>query len=86
MFLLADICENIRNKYIETCTLELAHFLSAPELAWQASFKKTEIELELLTNIDMLQMVLDEESIMKFINMQTQIVNILKTIIKTKNH
>ena len=32
-------------------------FLSAPGLAWQACLKKTEKELELLTNIDMLLMV-----------------------------
>ena len=32
-------------------------FLSAPGLAWQACLKKTEVELELLTNIDMLLIV-----------------------------
>ena len=32
-------------------------FLSAPGLAWQACLKKTKVELELLTNIDMLLMV-----------------------------
>ena len=37
--------------------LDLAHFLSAPGLAWQACLKKTKVELELLTNIDMLLMV-----------------------------
>ena len=37
--------------------LDPAHFLSAPELAWQACLKKTRIELELVTDIDMLLMV-----------------------------
>ena len=37
--------------------LDPTHFLSAPGLAWQAYLKKTAIELELLTNIDMLLMV-----------------------------
>ena len=37
--------------------LDPAHFLSAPGLAWQACFKKTKAELELLTDIDMLLMV-----------------------------
>ena len=32
-------------------------FLSAPGLAWQAALEKTEVKLELLTNIDMLLMV-----------------------------
>ena len=32
-------------------------FLSAPEFAWQADLKKTEVKLELLTDIDILLMV-----------------------------
>ena len=54
--LLADVFENLRNKCIEIYELDPAHFLSAPVLAWQACLKKTEIELELLTDIDMLLM------------------------------
>ena len=46
--------ENFRNKCIEIYELDPAHFLSAPGLAWQAFLKKTEIELELLTDTDML--------------------------------
>ena len=52
--LLADVFENFRNKCIEIYELDPAHFLYAPGLAWQACFKKTEVELELVTNIDML--------------------------------
>ena len=37
--------------------LHPAKFLSAPGLAWQAALKKTEVKLELLTDIDMLLMV-----------------------------
>ena len=37
--------------------LILLIFLSAPGLAWQASLKKTDVELELLTNNYMLLMV-----------------------------
>ena len=37
--------------------LTLPIFLSAPGLAWPACFKKTGVELELLTNFDMLLMV-----------------------------
>ena len=49
--------ENIRNKCIEICELDPAHFLPAPGLAWQACLKKTEVELKLLTNTDMLLVV-----------------------------
>ena len=50
--LLADVFENFRNKCIEIYELDAAHFLSAPGLAWQACFKKTEIKLKLLTDYD----------------------------------
>ena len=55
--LLADVFENFRNMRIKVYELDLAHFLSAPGLAWQACLKKTEVKLELLTNADMLLMV-----------------------------
>ena len=55
--LLADIFENFRNKCIETYKLDPSYFLSAPGLTWQACFKKTEIELELLTGPNMLLMI-----------------------------
>ena len=56
-FLLGAVFENFRNKCIEIYELDPAHFLSAPGLAWQACLKKTEVELELLTDVDMLLMV-----------------------------
>ena len=55
--LLADVFENFRNKCIEIYKLDLAHFLSTPGLGWQACLKKTGVELELLTDIDMLLMI-----------------------------
>ena len=55
--MLADVFENFRKKCIEIYELDPAHFLSALGLAWQACLKKTEIDLELLTNNDMLLMV-----------------------------
>ena len=54
--LLADVFENFRNKCIEIYELDPAHFLSAPELAWQAWLKKRGIKSELFTDIDMLLM------------------------------
>ena len=55
--LLADVFENFRNMCIKVYELDPAHFLSAPGLAWQACLKKTEVKLELLTDVDMLLMV-----------------------------
>ena len=55
--LLADVFENFRNKCIEIYKIDLAHFLSAQDLAWQACLKKIEVELELSTNNGMLLMI-----------------------------
>ena len=42
---------------LEVYELDPAHSLSTLGLAWQAIFKKTEVKLDLLTDIDMLLMV-----------------------------
>ena len=55
--LLADVFNNFRNMCVKEYELDPAHFLSLPGLAWQACLKKTNIELELLTDYDMLLMV-----------------------------
>ena len=55
--LLVDVFENFRDMCIKEYELDPAHFLSLPGLAWQACLKKTNIELELLTDYDMLLMV-----------------------------
>ena len=38
----------------QICELDIAHFVSAPGLAWQDCLKKTGLTLELLTDSDML--------------------------------
>ena len=55
--LVADVLGNFRDKCIEIYELDPTHFMSAPGLAWQACLKEKKVELELLTNIDMLLMV-----------------------------
>ena len=55
--LLGAVFETFRDKCIEIYELDPAHFLSAPRLAWEACQKKTIVNLELLTDIDMLLMV-----------------------------
>ena len=54
ILLLADVFENFRNNHTEIYKLDPADVLSAPGLTWQACFKKTEVKLELLTDINML--------------------------------
>ena len=55
--LLSDVFENFRDLCLKVYELDPAHFLSLSRLAWQACLKKTNIELELLTDYDMLLMV-----------------------------
>ena len=60
-YVIASWCvENFRVKWIEILALDPAHFVSAPVLAWQIYLKNTGVELELLTDIDMLLMVEEE--------------------------
>ena len=55
-FLLTDVFNNFLNIYLEIYRLDLAHFPSAKELAWQAFLKKSKVKLDLLldTNISLL--------------------------------
>ena len=55
--LLADVFENFKDMCLKEYELDPAHFVSLPGQAWQACLKKTNIELELLTDYDMLLMV-----------------------------
>ena len=51
--LLADVFENFRKVCQGKYGLDLAHYYSAPGLSWDALLKKTGVELELLTDLDM---------------------------------
>ena len=55
--LLTDVFDNFRDKCIKIYELDPVHFVSAPGLAWQACLKKTKVNLELLTDTDILLMV-----------------------------
>ena len=55
--LLADIFGNFRQSCLKNYELDPARFVSLRGLAWQACLKKTNVELELLTDYDMLLMV-----------------------------
>ena len=55
--LLEDVFENLRNMCLEIYKLDPVKILSVPGLAWQAVLKKTKEKLDILTDIDMLLMV-----------------------------
>ena len=55
--LLADVFENFRKMFLKIYHWDPVNFLSAPGLAWKEALKKTEVKLELLTDVYMLLMV-----------------------------
>ena len=57
LLLLADVFENFRDICIKNYNLDPAHYYTAPGLAWDAALKVTKVELELLSDMDMLFMV-----------------------------
>ena len=57
VLLLTDVFEEFRNVCLENYELDPAWYFTSPGLAWDASLKKTGVKLELLTDIDMLQMI-----------------------------
>lgn len=57
VLLLADVFENFRKTCLTYYKLDPANYLTSPGLAWDAMLLKTDIELDLITDIEMLQMV-----------------------------
>ena len=57
VLLLADVFENFRNKSLDTYGLDPAYYYTVPGLAWDACLKITDVNLELLSDPDMLLMV-----------------------------
>ena len=51
--LLAGVFENFRKVCLDKYGLDPAHYYSAPGLSWDALLKKTGVELDLLTDLDM---------------------------------
>ena len=57
VLLLADVFENFRDICLKIYGLDPVHYFTAPGLAWDACLKMTGINLELLSNQNMLLMV-----------------------------
>jgi len=57
VLLLADVFENFRDVCFGNYKLDPAHYFSAPGLAWDAMLKKTNVNLQLLDDIDMVHML-----------------------------
>ena len=57
VLLLADVFENFRKICLDNYKLDPAHYFTAPGLAWDACLKITNVELELVSDIDMLLMI-----------------------------
>ena len=57
MILLADVFETFRDLCMTNYELDPAWYYTAPGLAWDAALRMTKVELELLTDIEMLDMV-----------------------------
>ena len=57
VLLLADVFENFRDICLKNYGLDPVYYYTAPGLAWDACLKMTGVNLELLSNIDMLLMI-----------------------------
>ena len=59
VLILADCFESFRNLSLEHYGLDPAHYVSTPGLSWDAMLKFTGVELELLTDADMMLMFME---------------------------
>ena len=88
--MLPEVSENFQNMYIWIYGLDLANFICASGLAWDAALKKTKVKFVILTDINMLLMV--EKGARggicihnKNIDIQQLIINTQKVMIKIIN-
>lgn len=57
VLLLCDIFEKFRNTSLQNYNLDPAHYISAPSLSWDAMLLYTGVQLELISNIEIYEMI-----------------------------
>ena len=57
VLLLADVFKSFRKTCLQYYKLDPCHYFSSLGLSWDAMLKMTDIELELMTNVDMFQFI-----------------------------
>ena len=57
ILLLADVFENFRKTCLQYYKLDPCHYFTSPSFSWDAMLKMTDIQLELMVDIDMFQFI-----------------------------
>ena len=57
VLLLADVFESFRKTCLLYYKLDPCHYFTSPALSWDAMLEMTNIELELMTNVNMFQFI-----------------------------
>ena len=60
VLLLTEVFENFRDVRLQHCGLDTFHDYTSPGLSWQGTLKMTDVEQDLLTDIDQ-HLFIDEE-------------------------
>jgi hypothetical protein len=82
--ILADCFESFRELSLKHYGLDPAHYISSPGLSWDAMLKYTGIELELLTDQDMLLMIMEGMHLCRLIIHRNQCIRYSNTLLTLK--
>ena len=57
ILLSVDVFENFRKTFLQYYKLDLCHYFTSPGLSWDTMLKMANVQLELMTDIDMFQFI-----------------------------